>query len=79
MANTSFHTTAGVSVTAVTADQMRAVDRIAVEEVELAVLQMMEYAGRTLAWHASEFADGSAMLSRVTGEMAGVEWCVLDI
>jgi NAD(P)H-hydrate epimerase len=36
-------------VSAVTADEMRAVDCVAVEEVGLGLLQMMENAGRTLA------------------------------
>ena len=39
----------GVPVPAVTAVQMREVDRIAVEEFGLGILQMMENAGRNLA------------------------------
>jgi NAD(P)H-hydrate epimerase len=38
---------------------MREVDRIAVEEVGLELLQMMENAGRTLAAFARELADGT--------------------
>jgi NAD(P)H-hydrate epimerase len=47
----SFTTASGVEVPAVTAEQMREVDRVAVEEFGLQLLQMMENAGRTLAWH----------------------------
>jgi NAD(P)H-hydrate epimerase len=45
----SFMTTEGVEVPAVTADQMREVDRIAVEETGPNLYQMMENAGRNLA------------------------------
>jgi NAD(P)H-hydrate epimerase len=44
-----FHTQDGIAVPAVTAEQMREVDRIAVEEFGLGILQMMENAGRNLA------------------------------
>lgn len=44
-----FMTASGVEVPAVTAAQMREVDRIAVEETGPSLLQMMENAGRTLA------------------------------
>jgi NAD(P)H-hydrate epimerase len=37
---------------------MRAVDRVAAEEVGFEVLQMMENAGRILAWHARDVRDG---------------------
>jgi len=52
----TFRTADGRSVPAVTADEMRAVDRIAVEETGPELLQMMENAGRTLAAHALELA-----------------------
>jgi NAD(P)H-hydrate epimerase len=45
----TFHTSSGLTVPAVTADQMREVDRTAVEEFGLGILQMMENAGRNLA------------------------------
>jgi len=45
----TFRTSTGAAVPAVTADQMREVDRIAVEEFGLSILQMMENAGRNLA------------------------------
>jgi NAD(P)H-hydrate epimerase len=44
-----FATPDGESVTAVTASEMAAVDRVAVEEFGLGLLQMMENAGRNLA------------------------------
>jgi len=47
----SFRTPAGRPVTAVTAAEMREVDRVAVEDVGVELLQMMENAGRTLASH----------------------------
>ncbi|WP_416838299.1 NAD(P)H-hydrate epimerase [Haloferax sp. DFSO52] len=59
---TQFETTDGVSVPAVTADQMRSVDRVAVEDVGLALLQMMEHAGRNLAEVARDAADGGSIV-----------------
>lgn len=56
----SFMTEAGTEVPAVTADQMREVDRIAIDEVGPNLYQMMENAGRNLA------------LSSI--EMLGAEW-----
>jgi NAD(P)H-hydrate epimerase len=51
---TTFRTDTGVMVPAVTAGQMREVDRLAVEEFGLGILQMMENAGRILAAQAME-------------------------
>jgi len=45
----SFFTPAGIEVLAVTTDQMREIDRIAIEETGPNLLQMMENAGRNLA------------------------------
>ncbi|NHN40201.1 NAD(P)H-hydrate epimerase [Halorubellus sp. JP-L1] len=45
----SFATTRGVPVPAVTADEMREVDRVAVEDVGLSLPSMLENAGRNLA------------------------------
>jgi NAD(P)H-hydrate epimerase len=45
----AFRTETGRSVTAVTAAEMREVDRVAVEEFGVSLLQMMENAGRDLA------------------------------
>jgi len=52
-----FRTEDGVLVPAVTADQMREVDRIAVEEFGLGILQMMENAGRNLAENVLDMLD----------------------
>lgn len=49
MQQEAFTTATGTPVTAVTADEMRAVDRVAVEEVWLSLTRMMEHAGRSLA------------------------------
>ena len=50
----AFRTPSGIVVPAVTADQMREIDRIAVEEFGLSILQVMENAGRILAAHVME-------------------------
>ena len=60
MERDAFETPGGVGVTAVTADEMRAVDRVAVEDVGLALGQMMENAGRTLAAQVRELGAGTA-------------------
>ncbi len=52
---TKFFTQTGISVPAVTAEQMREVNRIAVEETGPSIYQMMENAGRNLALLAIEF------------------------
>jgi NAD(P)H-hydrate epimerase len=49
MGTTLFHTTAGEQIPAVTAPEMAEVDRIAVEQFGLGIVQMMEHAGRELA------------------------------
>jgi NAD(P)H-hydrate epimerase len=54
-----FRTEDGLPVPAVTADQMREVDRIAVEEFGLGILQMMENAGRSLAQTAINILHGT--------------------
>ena len=46
---TSFFTNEDLQIPALTTEQMREVDRIAVEEFDLGILQMMENAGRNLA------------------------------
>jgi NAD(P)H-hydrate epimerase len=60
MTQNTFRTAAGTAVTAVTAAGMREVDRVAVEEVGLQLLQMMENAGRTLARHVRDVAAGGS-------------------
>lgn len=67
MTRNSFRTPTGRDVTAVTADEMRAVDRVAVEEVGLQLLQMMENAGRILAWHVREVRNEGAPVIIVAG------------
>jgi len=59
-----FRTEDGAIVPAITAEQMREVDRIAVEEFGLGILQMMENAGRNLAQNVQDMLDG------VEGEVA---------
>ncbi|NOZ27336.1 MAG: NAD(P)H-hydrate epimerase [Chloroflexi bacterium] len=53
----TFRTADGHVVPAVTAAEMREVDRVATEEFGLGILQMMENAGRNLAGHAMEMLD----------------------
>ena len=60
----TFWTKDGTFVPAVTADQMREVDRIAVEEFGLGILQMMENAGRNLA------ENVMGLLARTGGKVA---------
>ena len=50
----------GILVPAVTAEQMREVDRIAVEEFGLGILQMMENAGRNLAQNVLDMLEGTS-------------------
>jgi NAD(P)H-hydrate epimerase len=59
----TFRTDSGLRVPAVTADQMREVDRIAVEDFGLGILQMMENAGRNLALNVVDML-GLAEVSR---------------
>jgi NAD(P)H-hydrate epimerase len=54
-----FRTEDGIVVPAVTAEQMREVDRIAVEEFGLGILQMMENAGRNLAENVLDMLGGA--------------------
>jgi NAD(P)H-hydrate epimerase len=60
----AFQTEDGVVVPALTAKQMREVDRIAVEGFGLGILQMMENAGRNLACNVLD------MLGETRGEVA---------
>lgn len=59
-----FYTNGGKQIPALTTEQMREVDRIAVEDFELGILQMMENAGRNLAQHAVTYLGSQA--GRVT-------------
>lgn len=60
-----FFTATGVEVPAFTADQMREIDRIAMEETGPNLFQMMENAGRNLALLAIEFLGQDWTNSRV--------------
>lgn len=59
MPNPTFVTKDGLTVPYVSEDQMREIDRIAVEEYGLGILQMMENAGRNLALTAMEMVPNS--------------------
>lgn len=62
MKSAAFRTPGGVDVGAVTADEMRTVDRVATEELGLSLIQMMEHAGRGLAREAIALADGGPVV-----------------
>ena len=64
MGDPLFWTSESMPIPAVTAEQMREVDRIAVEDFGLGILQMMENAGRNLAANVME------MLSSTDGEVS---------
>jgi NAD(P)H-hydrate epimerase len=66
MSDPSFCTAEGVPVPAVTAEQMREVDRIAVDEFGLGILQMMENAGRNLAANVMDMLGRAGSHGRVT-------------
>ena len=58
----------GRGVPSVTEDEMREVDRIAVQEFQLGVLQMMENAGRNLATHVIDaFAGTTGKITILAG------------
>jgi NAD(P)H-hydrate epimerase len=61
-----FRTRDGIRVPAVTAKQMREVDRIAKEELGLSMLQMMENAGRSLAENAMDMLSVKAARAEQT-------------
>jgi len=67
----TFRTETGVDVPAVTAAEMRAVDRVAVEEIDLRLLQMMENAGRNLARAVQRGADGPVAVLAGNGGNGG--------
>lgn len=71
MAERIFRTPAGRRVTAVTGEEMRTVDRVAVEEVGLELLQMMENAGRNMAVAVRERADGRVVVLAGDGGNGG--------
>jgi NAD(P)H-hydrate epimerase len=71
MSRNSFRTSTGQSVTAVTAKEMRDVDRVAVEDLGLQLLQMMENAGRILAWHVRDLRAGDVVIIAGNGGNGG--------
>ncbi|WP_436925065.1 NAD(P)H-hydrate epimerase [Halosimplex amylolyticum] len=75
MDRTQFETADGQPVTAVTADEMRAVDRVAVETFGLDLLQLMENAGRALAAHVRDADRGPVVLLAGSGGNGGGGLC----
>ncbi|MDY6819977.1 MAG: NAD(P)H-hydrate epimerase [Halobacteriales archaeon] len=72
MSDVSFRTPDGTDVPSVTASEMREVDRIAVEEVGLQLLQMMENAGRNLAGQCRQrHTDGEIVIVAGSGGNGG--------
>lgn len=72
----AFETDDGVRVPAVTAEEMREIDRMAVEEAGLGLLQMMENAGRNLAVTARETrTDGPVVVLAGSGGNGGGGLC----
>jgi NAD(P)H-hydrate epimerase len=67
----SFRTPGGTCVPAVTADEMREVDRVAVEEFGIDLLQMMENAGRNLAWHVRDLGNEATIVAGNGGNGGG--------
>lgn len=58
----------GREIPSVTEEEMREVDRIAVQDFQLGVLQMMENAGRNLASHVIDiFGDGAGVITVLAG------------
>ena len=71
MTTDAFVTPSGTQVPAVTAETMRDVDRIAVEEVGLRLLQMMENASRTLAHRVAATGDEPVVVVAGNGGNGG--------
>lgn len=65
LATMTFWTPSGVDVAAVTTDQMREIDRIAMEETGPNLFQMMENAGRNLAEMAMECLGANWRKARI--------------
>jgi NAD(P)H-hydrate epimerase len=74
----AFETVDGRAVPAVTSEQMREVDRVAVEEFGLGILQMMENAGRCMAGNVLDLlgdADGAVAILAGSGGNGGGGLC----
>jgi len=70
-----FRTETGRQVTAVTAAEMREVDRVAVEEFGVSLLQMMENAGRNLAEQVREAGSEPVVVLAGNGGNGGGGLC----
>jgi len=66
-----FATVDGTPLPSVTADEMCEIDRIAIDEFGFDLLQLMENAGRTLAWHVRDEAVGPAVVVAGNGGNGG--------
>lgn len=75
MDEAAFETARGDPVPAVTASEMREVDRVAVDEFGIEVLQMMEHAGRALAGAARERSEGPVTVLAGNGGNGGGGLC----
>jgi NAD(P)H-hydrate epimerase len=71
MERDAFRQSDGRPITALTAAEMRDVDRVAVEDAGLHLLQLMENAGRTLASHVTDFGDGPVVVVAGSGGNGG--------
>lgn len=71
MGESSFRTSTGVVVPMVTAEEMREIDRVATCEVVVGLLQMMENAGRMLAWHVRALANEPVVVVAGNGGNGG--------
>lgn len=71
MSQTSFRTPTGRTVRAVTAEEMRDVDRVAIDVIGLQLLQLMENAGRALAWHVRDVRDSDVVIVAGNGGNGG--------
>ena len=71
MSRNSFRTSTGRSVPAVTADEMRDIDRVAVKDVGLQLLQMMENASRILACHVRDVRESDVVVVAGNGGNGG--------
>ncbi|WP_137286997.1 NAD(P)H-hydrate epimerase [Halorussus salinisoli] len=71
MTESEFRTSDGIPVPAVSANEMREIDLVAVEDVGLDLLQMMENAGRNLAGHLLERDPGQITVLAGNGGNGG--------
>ncbi|TET97605.1 MAG: NAD(P)H-hydrate epimerase [Anaerolineales bacterium] len=67
----NFFSEDGKGIPSVTEDEMREVDRIAVQDFQLSVLQMMENAGRNLASHVIDVFGGAAGIITILAGSGG--------